>query len=469
MDRKPISKRRGRPRKSTAPHNPDEERRRAQVRKAQKTFQARRQETHKAHEERLVSLEAMVDHMGHAFSELADYIIRSEVCREDSDMLGKLAAATAQVLALSRKSHDHEPVDEPSMPEQGPAPPAQQDALLSATVHVRQSATPSSETDLSLHAGTISSNQYLDDQDIAAESYDISTIQNLFGNGWFGRLPRLPGDHQFSNGSWLLDHTSFAFRLLISTLQTAYWTLASGTDDSTALSNHPFRFAFLYHGKHELQFNLRWFLGPGIAESHLLMERNTAAKPYIAKGNGALLDPGVDLAAAAAENLPTSLDCGFLGSRAVYELFATVKDVDEHLKERGVRHVDSDIIELTFPHPKSSAKGFDASIPQVSPPHVQHNHSLAPFEELNSAPNMLEVFDFNALLQPGLSSRRRLNVSIAKNISSSRGTHSTLSRKRVRVQALLQNLAEVSVCLVNGPAFRRRDLDEAINASVIDD
>ncbi|KAK2021797.1 hypothetical protein LX32DRAFT_699144 [Colletotrichum zoysiae] len=373
MDSRPISKRRGRPRKSSAPRNPDEEHRRAQVRKAQKTFQARRQETHKAREERLVSLEAMVDHMGHAFSELADYIISSEACKEDSGMLGKLAAATAQVLALSRRSHDREPGDELFGPEQDPAPLAQQNELRSDTVHPRQPATSSAETDLALHTGTISSNQYWSDRDSATEPYDVSTIQNPFGNGWFGRLPRLPGGLQFSTGPLWLDHDSFAFRLLISTLQTAYWTLVNDTEDSTALSNYKFRFAFLYHDRQELQFNLRWFLGPGIAEVHLLMERNTAAKASIAIGNGGLLNAGVDLAAAAAENLPDSLDAGFVGSRAVYELFATVKDVDEHLKQRGVRHVDSDIIELAFPPPGSSTTGFDASIPQVSPPPLSNN------------------------------------------------------------------------------------------------
>ncbi|KAK1964184.1 hypothetical protein LY78DRAFT_165291 [Colletotrichum sublineola] len=125
-----------------------------------------------------------------------------------------------------------------------------------------------------------------------------------------------------------------------------------------------FRFALLYHDKSELQFNLRWFLGPGIAESHILMGRNLDAKPSIAKTNGDLLNPGVDVAAAA-EVSQISWGPGW---QTAYELFATVKDVDEYLRERGARHVDPETIELAFPLPASLATTFDASIPLSSSP-----------------------------------------------------------------------------------------------------
>ncbi|KAH7324919.1 hypothetical protein B0I35DRAFT_509579 [Stachybotrys elegans] len=355
MDGNQISKRRGRPRKSRAPDNPDQERRRSQLRKAQITFRTRKKETQKARDERLVNLETMVDQTGHAFLELADYIISSEVCREDSGILSKLAATTAQVLALSREGRDQEPTGEESLLEKD----AQQKFPPSTTAFIGQSNTSSAETDPALHVDTVPSNPYWNDNDIPEEYYGVSTIQSPFGNGWFDRRPQLVSGHQPSNDSSLLDKTSFAFRLLNITLQTAYWNLVGATEDSAAMSDSIFRFAFLYHDKHELQFNLRWFLGPGIAESHLLMERNTAARPSIAKANGDLLNPDVDLAAVAQDS-QTGLGYGFPGSN---EPFATVKDVDEYLKERGARHVDSDIIELAFSLPRSPTTTFDASIP----------------------------------------------------------------------------------------------------------
>ncbi|KAH7031701.1 uncharacterized protein B0I36DRAFT_125800 [Microdochium trichocladiopsis] len=347
------------------------------------TFRARKEETDKAREKRLRSLEAMVDRIGNAFFELADYIIGSEVYKEDLGILGKLAATTTQVLVLSRESNDHEPMGGPSSPERDSLLEPHQDLHFSAQVCVGQLTASPAETDPGLHPDTISSNQYPSDKDIAAEHDGASTIQNPFGNGWFARLPRLLGGHQSSNDPSSLDRTSFAFRLLISTLENAYWALVGATEESTTLSDRMFRFALLYHDKHELQFNLRWFLGPGIGESYLLMERNRVDKPSIAKANGDLLNPGVDLAAV--EDSQRNFGYGFLGSQAAYELFSTVKDVDEYLKERGARHIDSEIIELAFAYPGSLTTTPDASIAQVSSTYVRHTHSSAPFQEFHDS------------------------------------------------------------------------------------
>ncbi|KAK2004424.1 hypothetical protein LX36DRAFT_432515 [Colletotrichum falcatum] len=470
MDRSQVSKRRGRPRKPTAPCKPDEERRRLQLRKAQTTFRARKQEAERAREERLAGLETMVDHMGHAFSELADHIIGSEAWKGDPGVLDKLAATASQVLALSRKSRDQEePTGQPSMLERNPAPLARQYLLLPATVHVGPSTTPSAEADVALRACAASSKQYQDDEDIAAEYHDASAVQNPFGNGWFDRYPQFPSYYQLPRGPSLPDRTTFAFRLLISTLQNAYWSLVGTTEDSAALSDRIFRFSLLYHDKHEIQFNLRWFLGPGIAEGHMLMERNAATKPSIFRGDGnPTPNPGVG-AAAASGGSRISSGHGILGSRAAYEPFATVKDVDEYLKERGARHIDSDIIELEFPLPGSLTTTFGAPVSQVPSPHIGRNHLPSPRREFDSAPDVLTVFDFNALLQPGLSPHRQRRFSITKKISNVEATHSAATRRRIRVQTLFQHLAGVSVCLVEGPAFEREAIDAAINASVVSD
>ncbi|KAK2015089.1 hypothetical protein LZ32DRAFT_174406 [Colletotrichum eremochloae] len=488
MDRSQISKRRGRPRKPAAPYNPDEEvsrylggfqfartntgkRRRSQLRRAQIAFRARKQETDKAREERLVILENMVEQMGHAFSELADYIIGSEVCKEDSGILGKLAATTAQVLALSRDTHDHEPTGEPSVLERNSAPLTQQDSLLSATMYDGLLTPSSADTDQALHANTMSSNRYEDNRNIAVEYYDVLTVQNPFGNGWFGLRPRLLSGHQFSNGFWSPDRTSFAFRLLTRTLQIAYWTLVGAIEDSTTLYNRMFRFALLYHDKSELQFNLRWFLGPGIAESHILMGRNLDAKPSIAKTNGDLLNPGVDVAAVAAAAAAAEVSQISWGPswQPAYELFATVKDVDEYLRERGARHVDSETIELAFPLQASLATTFDASIPLSPSPHIEQNHFSASSQKFDSAPNVLKIFDFNTVLQPGLGPQRQHNFLTTENITNVKETHPAATTQRIRVQTLFQHLAGVSVCLGQGPAFQRGAIDEAISAAITSD
>jgi len=100
---------------------------------------------------------------------------------------------------------------------------------------------------------------------------------------------------------------------------------------------------------------------------------------------------------------------------------------------------------------------------------VQYNHLSVPFQEFESAPNVFKVFDFDTLLQPGLSSRGRRNSLTPKRISNGKETRSAAPRKRIRVATLLWHLAGVSVCLVQGPGFQRRAIDEAINASVVND
>jgi hypothetical protein len=374
--------RRGRPRKAKDQENAGEEvgraslnfpppsncrkHRRLQLRKAQTSFRARKQQEQKARDEQLAILEATVDKLSQAFLELMDDIINSEACKQDSGVLGKLATVAAQVLALSRDKSQDDPFAELSNRNQpaissAPEPshanlvrltPSTSDVSISIATPRLPTAQPST-TKQSLQLSPSNG------EGAVFPEY-LLTLCSPFGNGWIDQLPRFITSQDFgSSDAPAIDQSSFAFRLLNNTLQNAYWSLTGETLEHITASHRIFRFALMYHSKDELLFNLRWFLGPGIAASQVLMQKSASAT--VSMGDDSrLLNPNVDLAAVE----HSQSGSGFVSG--AYESYLSVDEIDRYLRGRNARYIDFDTIELTFPLPAYAETTLNGSTPKDS-------------------------------------------------------------------------------------------------------
>ena len=354
-----------------------EKNRRLQLRKAQTNFRARKQEAQKAQNERLTNIEATIDEMVPEFLEFSSYIINSEACKRDGGVLQMLAAITRRVLALSRVTHNDSPHISMGMStvvniiNQGPEIAEMADNQLSVTSWPQD--LPASLYLLPDPSPTSSQTQSqwpVDHMGADSRDYPPTMPRNYLGNGWLGRLPNLITEPKIGTKEIpKFDQHSFAFRLLHQTLQAAYWSLNSNTEAYSAISNRMFRFSLLHHSKEDLLFNLRWFLGPGLDQSGLLMNGSLGMNNELA-GNSSILSPSDDFVASNGYELNTErFPSDILGN------YLSISEIDEYFQQMGARSIDFDTIEICVPLSKFQ-KSVEIAFPSAES--YSGKQSLAP-------------------------------------------------------------------------------------------
>lgn len=175
------------------------------------------------------------------------------------------------------------------------------------------------------------------------------SINSVFGNGWFEQRPA-----QYWNFNQAIEakpayHTSLGESLLQATLTEAFNALLDTLTRPNPAGTRMFRFSLLYHSKEEILFNLRWFLGPGLAHIRRLFDATILAlEDHVASLHDApqraigVLSPLVNTEAW------TTFYYGLIDSNSGMGPFLSVRQVEEYLLERRARYLGGDLMEISF-------------------------------------------------------------------------------------------------------------------------
>ncbi|KUJ22345.1 uncharacterized protein LY89DRAFT_294369 [Mollisia scopiformis] len=475
-DAPPKKRARGRPLKNPGQSNIPEERRQ-QVRKAQEAFRQRKQAAVKSLEQRAEALEDCVEEISKVFLSFSESMLKTQMVQRDPEIGRSLLSTTSKIIDLARiavaENEELEPKIDGSISRQLSVTKDRQSSLSAMDLpHVRLP--------------------------------DISRPSNFFGNGWFDYEPhgllRLPEGNQDLS----MPPLGFGMHLIRTNLQVAYFALMDDSGTQNPLVMQMFKYAFLYHTRHEIMANLRWFLEHGMQaqrwlgravfgfDSTLSLQHfNVVQREFRPK----ILHPLVDAQALlGADYASTSSP------------FLNAFDVEEYLITKGAYHIDNEIIHLQtctckLEHTMNSRCRSDqlhtlqsASTPNdpsvstyssevyeigpwtttsaaLFPDALDESENLptdTPLDDsskpvVDSRGKPCEVFDFNALLKDEnhQSIMQDENDQDQREESCERGQIVSLS-----VPLLLDNLIRNSLCLGTGPGYPRNSIDVAIQSSM---
>lgn len=427
-------------------------------------------------------MEATIDRLNASFLELADSVIVSEAYKKDPGVLQKLIATTRQVVALAQVNNESESTAVSSI---------LTDVVDAHTNTSRELESPDYTPALNQHNITVAlrpQHKWLsisNDLQVQLPQTRADTppksrftgLENPFGNGWVSKLPQVL-EVVSKRSSVKVDQNSFGFRLLQFTLQNAYWALFNATNANPNISESMFRFARPFHSKEELLYNIRWFIGPGRSDSHILMDKSLHDLDALLKDDENILDPMINIVAIEEMKLkqvysPSSK----LGT------FFSVKEIEDYLGAKDARYIDQNTLEISVISPNPILEILSPDV--QSKVTINGNTGLGILNQSDETGEMQNLGLFSSPSDAATQFSYQYPISNAEMPLSSPNNYeqtpiSSASsaqllpcgkyihrRIRVQVQTLLHSLTDISVCLVKGPGYEQSVLETAITSAVI--
>ncbi|RDW73685.1 hypothetical protein BP5796_07127 [Coleophoma crateriformis] len=490
-DRLQPQRQRGRPRKVKGGDdisvNQTSQRRREGMRKAQEAHRLRQQEFKSAQEQKIATLEGIIEQMSSIFGSFADSLLNSEVLRRDQNSLNELYTTMNLFVAVARRAEkvSGEALD------------------IVVTGHMSPDHTNTSIVAPNQHTSPYGSEiKQTSDDHIPADWQDshqsswtfadavrprfssITTsrllpLSNVFGNGWPSQNPTHAINFRKSSYSAQLERPnehSIALKLVQGTLNIAYDSLLHDFHNPTAIARRMFRYALLTHSREELLFRLRWFLGPGYREIHLLRHASfgdaSDKNDQLGLASDRLLRPEVDSFIEQINARP----------------FLSASEIEEYLVKKGALFLDPHRIEISWEMIDSPTHSLGSTIHarsngQMASEIRDHlfNNSTSSTKRQATANEYMEntplmppqaligIFNFNAIVGDTSVNHEVLAKSSFQHHDSLQASYPypKLQRYVVQVSTLVKCLVKASACLGKGPGYERAMIDDAIITSVI--
>jgi hypothetical protein len=253
------------------------------MRRAQRAFRNRKQAAYEAKDARIRSLEETIEKMSTVFMDMADMVINSTKLRDDVETLQKMRQAVQQFTALAGGAggEDAQPAQEPigttsesyqsshsgSSPDseetvKGKRPSQETKMVLEQPLDLDENFFLGIFENASLEALQYPGNYRAIPPNPHGDYFAIGPLENTFGNGWIGQLPKpfilsLNRAHR----SVLVQHP-IASRFVERTLISSYYGFLNEIHGAEELIDRVFGFKMNHASRNELLFNMRWFLGP---------------------------------------------------------------------------------------------------------------------------------------------------------------------------------------------------------------
>ena len=468
------------------------------MRRAQHEFRTRQQAAKEALEQRIATLEDIIEQMGFLFGTFADSVLCLQVVHRDQDFMNSMQSSMRRFVALAHVAQgtaaesnasniaecttseiSASNIAECTTSENSASNIAERHAVVEAGPSDQDEDVNDQEQDRShaLFHGTLSR---LGEFTSRATEY-LSLSPKVFGNGWLGQLPvdfaRLNESSQFDQ-PLTSDMYNLALKLLRTTLNIAYYSLLGNVRDPTRLGRNMFRYALSHHSKEELLYTLRWFLGPGNLNMIRLGSACLTPIPSNERHDAFtkhLLRPVVDSSVEKTlyrhhnlnENPPAFLDAF---------------GIERCLLARGARFIDQNRIEMAWqlsetsdrisasnpqlPSNESPYQGDRAGPAKLSPYPVV---SLADVSNGTSMPPrfVTDMFSFDAFMGSYGSGIDESSAPSRQENSSWSQPHPSVSPQIISVSKLCEELAGISTCLSAGPGYELSLLENAIMLSTL--
>ncbi|RDW68085.1 hypothetical protein BP6252_09481 [Coleophoma cylindrospora] len=455
------------------------------MRKAQQAHRTRQQEFKLAQEQKIVTLEGIIEQMSSIFGNFADSLLESGMLRRDPNSLNELYTTMNLFVAVARRAEkvSGEALDIVT----GPMFSDHTDtSIVAPNQHTSPYGSKTQQT-LDDHIPAEWQDTYQSSQNFAdPERPQFSSmttsrllpLSTVFGNGWPSQIPTHAISLRKSSSSAQLEQPnehSIALKLVQGTLNIAYDSLLHDFHNPTAIARRMFRYALLTHSREELLFSLRWFLGPGYREIHRLRHASFGDssdqddQPGLASNH--LLRPEVD----------------FFVEQINARPFLSASEIEEYLLKKGASFLDPHRMEISWEMINSPTHSFLSTI------HTRSNDQMGPETRghllNNSTPStkrqatadehmgntssmppqaLRDVFSSNAIVKDSSINHELLAKTSSQHDISLQTTypHPQLQRYIVQVSTLVTSLVKVSACLGKGPGYERAMIDNAIITSV---
>ncbi|TEA10540.1 hypothetical protein C8034_v009549 [Colletotrichum sidae] len=254
------------------------------------------------------------------------------------------------------------------------------------------------------------------------QNFHNSTIKNVFGNGW----TNAPSASVPFTKRGILD-SPFSLHIALAAIQGAYEALSSTTDIHLPSIQQKFGRVLRHHTREQILFNLRWSLGPGIAD----LGRLAMASFDQTSSCGSVSSLGLENRIEYGDFERRQDDCSLGSSDEESEAVCNADDVARWIRQRTTTEIDGDVLEL-------NVKSLEEHTKRRSP----EAFKLGLYGYVPGMPNADTFGDYY-------------------------DGHSKTGVVRISKSLFLQNVIEIGFCLHVGPAFGEKKLGQVVRASMV--
>jgi hypothetical protein len=399
--------------------------------------------------------------MSSAILGFTDDMLVSDTVLKDPGLMDKLGRAMRDIVTVAKEAEEANIESPVRSSDEGQKPLALEKEVVEVGEAGRPQDCSSGPIPFSTNNELVTSSDSLDRLlgYVAPESFSkqdnpkLSFESNIFGNGWGDRVATafldLPTGPQPG-----FDDFPLGFKIIHSTLQLAYHALFGSPNMPPGAARRLFGYSLRYHPRDEILFNIRWFLGPGYLEMYRLGNISygggnfahvfkAAAREHIGE-----LNLAVDADALQNEGVGDPQNSPFMNANAV----------EGYLRSRGIRYINADVVELSMPQRHLH---YSDQLSDTSPLNV--DGGVGGQSNILSNADQWDFLSFGTFF-PGSTATSNAN----NGVTAPRTAVPANERSVVRIpQALLmRKLVDISVCLANGPGYRRDLIEDAILAAV---